>query len=754
MPVPTQEAQPHVVLHHRGLETTFRGIEHRLSEDKARIHQFRGIKYASIPARFRQSQLFSSYAPITDATSYGPICPQKRPSKSIEETLFGIPREEIPTQKLKQDEFECLNLNITSPAGLIPYHSRVPVMLWVHGGGERGSGSQWYYDPGAIVRKSIVDHKPVIFVTFNYRIGILGFAASPIIREDNRAAGEEGTGNYGLRDQRKALEWLHHNIAEFGGDPNNITLAGNGSGAAAIVCHLLSRLNETRPLFHRAIIQSPVFEPTLPDVSSAGWHLSRVMSALQVSSIEKFRHIDVEKLIGLGLNLGAVDDGVFFRDDWQSYFAPETAHAHHHHRQDHLQAGHGGRRTGRSSSSPRNMRSRSRTPRLDPHSTTRSHTSPTQQQYQHPAHLQPLIIGDTSADSFLWAMPISYWTSSGVVRRLKAICQSLSKTSGIQRAYDIGSHIPDEEIIDRVLELVGDARVAWPTHCVAEAAKRERASAAIASGSGLGSGTGVWRYVFDQEGSLRGIPHYGADLMYLFDNVPLPASAYTFAGGGGYDAFWDGPFDVDDEEELKENVASCVAGVPHLGGDIDIDFCLSTADFSKPPTIASISSSSSLAGLTPRVLPNVHRPSPLANGSGYEHDLTRALSPTLSPSLSPSLAHHRNSHSSSTSVDTVSSTSHDSDWLTSIVDVYSYARVRDTMQERWIAFAHGEVPWRADKVFVFGPEGETGERSQEIFDGRRRRQLWREALEPLGPALVQKVGVELSRGPASGADRR
>ena len=61
-----------------------------------------------------------------------PICPQDKPTKSIEETLFGLPQQEIPQQNLKQDEFECLNLNITCPGGLTP-HSRLPVMLWIHG---------------------------------------------------------------------------------------------------------------------------------------------------------------------------------------------------------------------------------------------------------------------------------------------------------------------------------------------------------------------------------------------------------------------------------------------------------------------------------------------------------------------------------------------------------------------------------------------------------------------------------------------
>ncbi|KAF8801132.1 alpha/beta-hydrolase [Phlegmacium glaucopus] len=657
MPVPDQELRTERFpkLHHLGLATTFCGIEHYISTTTSPIHQFLGIKYATIPARFRQSHLCSSYLDITDASQHGPICPQDKPIKSVEETLFGISQEEIPQQVLKQDEFECLNLNITCPAGLTP-HSRLPVILWIHGGGDKGSGSEWFYDGGNLVRRSMTIGKPLIVVTCNFRLGLIGFATGPIICDDNQAAGQEGTGNYGLRDQRKAMEWLHHYIGEFGGDPHNITLAGAGSGAADVICHLISRPNEVRPLFHRAVVQSAVFEPIMPDIASAGRYLSRVMSSLQVSTIEKFRRVEVDKLVGLGHTLRAVDDGVFFRTGWQSYFTHENLQAQthqkgHHHIEVSRPVGNGvsnhistlhphvsspsSRKKYRSKSALRSVRS----PSIISRTTSKSDLIP---------HLQPLIIGDCSSDSLLWSIPISLWTSAGVVRRLKAICQSLSKTSNILRAYDISSNTPDEEIMERVLELVNDARVAWPTQCLADRAKQER------------GGKGVWRYVFDQEGAWRGLPHHAADLMYLFDNVPLPPS--VLAATPESDSFYDGPFDVSDDE----------------------DDCI--------------------------------RASPFDNG---------CQSPRMD----------------------------DDEWLTTAVDEYSYTRIRDTLQDRWISFAHGEVPWRDDKVFVFGPEGETGERSKDIFDGRRRKRMWREAFEPLGFHHVQKVGVELSRGPALGADR-
>ena len=469
------------------------------------------------------------------------------------------------------------------------------------------------------------------------------------------------------------MEWLHHNIGEFGGDPNNITLFGAGSGAADIVCHLLSHLNEVRPLFHRAIVQSPVFEPILPDIGCAGRYLCRVMSSLQVSTIEKFRHIEVDKLIGLGYTLRAVDDGVFFRPGWQSYFThqqvQQTTHNHHkvhHHVQASRPVG-----LGVSSSYMNSIRShgsshsRRSTSRSKSALRSRSRASQAPSRSEFIPHLQPLIIGDCSSDSLLWSIPISLWTAGGVVRRLKAICQSLSKTSSILRAYDISSHTPDEEIMERVLELVNDARVAWPTQCISDKAKSER------------GGKGVWRYVFDQEGPWRGLPHHATDLMYLFDSVPLPASA--LAATNESDAFFDGPFDASDDEED------------------------STGPFNNNNN----------------------------NNNGHCDD------------------------DDDDDVECSSSSSRidDDEWLTTTVDEYSYARIRDTLQDRWISFANGAAPWRDDKVFVFGPEGETGERSKDIFDGRRRKRMWQDAFEPLGFQHVQKVGVELSRGPALGVDR-
>ncbi|KAJ7512511.1 Alpha/Beta hydrolase protein [Mycena galericulata] len=597
------------VLHHSGLATTFYGVQHSASTPETPIHQYRGIKYASVPARFRQSHLLTTLPQKTDASRYGPICPQLQ-KKSLEEELFGLGRADIPQQILEQNEFECLNLNITCPAGLTP-QSRIPVMLWVHGGGDRGYGSSWIYDGGSIVRKSMSMGKPVMVVTFNFRIGLFGFAASPLIQEDNELAGDVGAGNYGLHDQRTAMHWIHRFIQEFGGDPNNVTLFGESSGAGDILCHLVSSANEHRPLFRRAIIQSAIIDHSIPNIATAGWHLQRVMAGLDVSTVGELREVSCDKLVknSYGSTLRAVDDGLFFLPDWRSTFLPEDAPPK-------APKFHGGLKPSTVEYSGNRSPNKSR-----PHTPVQIH--------------QPLIIGDTGSASLAWSLPASLWTSQAVVRRLNAICQSITHASLLLSAYDIHVSTPDDEIVDRVLELIGDARVAWPTDCFAARASHRRA------------GNGVWRYIFDQEAP-AGVAHK-ADIAYLFDTAPhLVVTPAPPSGSPAFD-FCDS-FDLDDDDDQH-----------------DLKF----------------------------------------DSDGEDDDY----------------------------------------WMHPPVDEWAYRRVRDTIQERWIAFANGEEPWSADQVFVFGPEGEVGERSKHIFEGRRRRTAWKEALEPLGMQLVQKVGLELSRGP-------
>ena len=194
-------------------------------------YAFRGLPYAAPPTgdlRWRAPQPPAAWRGIRDATEYAPSCLQK-PS------LFAPPGPQAE---------DCLYLNVSTPT--LRRHSARPVLVWIHGGGLTEDGAR-NYDGTKLAARGIV------VVTINYRLGALGFLAHPALAR--RPGGP--TGNYGLMDQQRALRWVKHNIARFGGDPDNVTIAGQSAGGLSVLAHLVS--HRSRGLFRRAIVQSGAF---------------------------------------------------------------------------------------------------------------------------------------------------------------------------------------------------------------------------------------------------------------------------------------------------------------------------------------------------------------------------------------------------------------------------------------------------------------------------------------------------------------
>ncbi|MFA0812479.1 carboxylesterase/lipase family protein [Microbulbifer epialgicus] len=163
---------------------------------------------------------------------------------------FGMPAAQNPSNLMEvrgqngepPEREECLHLNIFSPA--IKPGKKLPVMFWIHGGSfYMGSGCQTIYNG-----RYLASSGRAIVVTFNYRLGALGFLRLKDISDI------PSTGNEGLLDQIAALKWVKYNISEFGGDPNNITIFGESAGAMSIVT--LLEISEFRGLYSRAIAQS------------------------------------------------------------------------------------------------------------------------------------------------------------------------------------------------------------------------------------------------------------------------------------------------------------------------------------------------------------------------------------------------------------------------------------------------------------------------------------------------------------------
>ncbi|KZM21058.1 cholinesterase [Ascochyta rabiei] len=189
--------------------------------------RFQGIKYATIPNRFSDSVYLPPAGSNISALSYGPQCIQGSCSSG--------------SASCSED---CLYLNIWSPSLPSQKNSKIKkkaVMVWVHGGGfVSGSGSDTTFDGGAIASRG-----DVVLVTINYRLGNLGFLA---------LHGTSLTGNYGLKDQSTALDWLHAHIDAFAGDKDRITVFGQSAGAASVRALLASP--EARHKFAGAITQS------------------------------------------------------------------------------------------------------------------------------------------------------------------------------------------------------------------------------------------------------------------------------------------------------------------------------------------------------------------------------------------------------------------------------------------------------------------------------------------------------------------
>jgi len=198
------------------------------------VSEYRGIPYARKPERWSPPQPSPGWQGVRDGGSFGPACPQL--------ARFNLTE--------ASSEEDCLSVNVSRPL-TIPPDRRLPVLVWLHGGAFVG-GSSSLYRLDALARQGMV------VVSANYRLGVLGFMPHP-------AFDPATNGNLGLMDQREALRWVQHNIATFGGDPSNVTVAGESAGAGSICMHLAAP-ELSRGLFHKAVVMSAGCLAALPTV--------------------------------------------------------------------------------------------------------------------------------------------------------------------------------------------------------------------------------------------------------------------------------------------------------------------------------------------------------------------------------------------------------------------------------------------------------------------------------------------------------
>ncbi|MEA1942445.1 MAG: carboxylesterase family protein [Pseudomonadota bacterium] len=273
------------------------------------LHVFKGIPFAAPPtgeARWTPPEALPAWDDTFDATAFGPACTQ--PGRTVE-TIYS---DTLPAGMSE----DCLNLNIWAPADA----EDAPVFVWIHGGSlTRGANSLSLYNGASYAERGIV------YVSINYRLGVLGYLAHP---ELSAQSPDGVSGNYGLLDQIAALEWVRDNIAAFGGDPDNVTVAGESAGALSVTYLMASP--RAHGLFDRAIAQSAYMLSTpelrearygAPSAEAAGAVLA---GALGADGIADLRAMDAGALLEATAQTGYIPwgtiDGVVLPDQLVDIF--------------------------------------------------------------------------------------------------------------------------------------------------------------------------------------------------------------------------------------------------------------------------------------------------------------------------------------------------------------------------------------------------------------------------------------------------
>ncbi|GAB3714164.1 carboxylesterase family protein [Spirosoma flavus] len=267
---------------------------------------FRGIPFAAPPVgplRWKAPQPVTSWSGVKKCDAFGASPMQGNPAP------FGPWSAEylIPKEPISED---CLYLNVWT--GAKSASEKRPVLVWIYGGGFNSGGTGCaIYDGEATAQKGVV------FVSINYRVGPFGFFSHPELTAES---GHNASGNYGLMDQVAGLQWVKKNIAAFGGDPNNVTIAGQSAGSMSVNCMVATPL--AKGLFNKAIAESGAgFARPYPSLQQAEEAGQKMAQTLGVSTLAELRAKPAEEILKKGQGRGPVIDGYVLPQSIADIFA-------------------------------------------------------------------------------------------------------------------------------------------------------------------------------------------------------------------------------------------------------------------------------------------------------------------------------------------------------------------------------------------------------------------------------------------------
>lgn len=268
------------------------------------IREFLGIPYAAPPVgnlRWQAPQPPIAWNGVRKATHFGARCMQ-------------LPVYSDMIFRDAGDSEDCLYLNVWTPAD--DANAKLPVMVWVYGGGFQAGASSEPRQDGTNLAKH-----GVVVVSMNYRLGIFGFFVHPDLAKES---GHNSAGNYGLLDQVAALRWVQKNIAAFGGDPSNVTIFGESAGSFSVSSLMASPL--TKGLFEKAIGESGgAFSKSglqyLPLAKREENDVNAMKEKLGVDSLAALRAIPAQKIMDAFNN---PQSAFRFGPDVDGYFLPES----------------------------------------------------------------------------------------------------------------------------------------------------------------------------------------------------------------------------------------------------------------------------------------------------------------------------------------------------------------------------------------------------------------------------------------------